>query len=209
MSAMRTMRAACAVWAVWAAGACDDGGSTPADAAQDGLQADAGDAGPVEPGKVSDLKATLVAPWRGEGPGAFSANVAQECRYLASGQLYITGTALSDKGAESLELRIGIFETVDLSGESQTFEIVPQPENGAKVTLGKAALGFGFEDPNGATINLSHVLEGSTVTVSSLDPCTGTFQAKIAALDPNGAAITIELNDGTFAITRSASSPAP
>lgn len=205
---MRASRAAVAVWVALTVGGCDDGGGTEKDVAQDAGPADGGDAGPVEPGTVSDLQATIIAPWRGEEPGTYTANVAQECRFLASGQLFITGTALSEQGAESLDLRIGIFETVDLSDESQTFEIVSQPENGDKVTLGRAALGFHFEDPSGATINLSHIIEGSTVTVSSLDPCKGTFQAKIAALDPNGAAITIELKDGSFAITRGAS-PTP
>lgn len=197
------MRASRATWVLWAVlGACAADGSGDGDAAQDAAQGD-GDTGPGEPSKVAELRATIVAPWRGE-PGTFSANVAQECRFLASGQLHVTGTALSAVGAESLAMRIGIFETVDLSTGPQSFDIVSQPDKGSNVTLGKAALTFGFEDKSGATINLSHILDGSKVTISSLDPCEGTFSAAIAALDPNGAAITIELSDGAFAITRTA-----
>lgn len=181
--------------------AASDGGATDAvaDAAGGDVQADAG-----KPAAVKELKATVAAPWYGEETGTFSANVAQECRFLSSGQLYVTGSSFTDKGVETIEMRLGIYETVDLSTDSQTFGFEKQPDSGAKVAQGKAALRFGYEESGGATINLSYIDDGSTVTLTSLDPCEGAFSAKIVALDPNGAGITVELRDGTFSIPRSA-----
>lgn len=156
------------------------------------------------PAPTKELTAIVVAPWHGESPGTFSANVAQECRFLSSGQLYLTGSSFGEKGVETIEMRLGISETVDLSAEAQSFTFGTQPENGTKVPLGAAALKFDYQESGGATINVSHVKEGSTVKLTSLDPCEGTFAAKIVALDPNGVGITIELQDGSFSIPRSA-----
>ena len=183
---------------------CDDGGGVTADTGPAQKDTGASDVDTAQPDPVfSQLEATVTAPWYPDGQ-AFSAKLARECRFIKPGQLIISGTSAGADGYDTVTLRIGVSETVDLASGPREIDLSQTPDDGVKdVGQGTAAIGYSFEPANGGVAaSLSTVEPGSKVVLTSLDPCEGTFQANIAGILPGGTAVQIEIADGVFKLTR-------
>jgi hypothetical protein len=196
----------CLLAALLASSGCSSDEAAAADSGAGDTADVSSDTGPAP--VLNELSATISAPWH-EAPVAFTANVAKECRFIEEGQLLISGTAIGPEGAESLELKVGVYETVDLEQGAQSFPLLAQPRSAKKVEQGKSAISFDFQSTDGKSINLSHVEDGGIVTLTSLDPCRGTFTGSIVALGPDGTSLTVALTDGAFEMPLAAPSPTP
>lgn len=184
---------------------CDDGGGVTADTGPAQKDTGPGDVDTAQPDPVfSQLEAMVTAPWYPDGQ-AFSAKLARECRFIKPGQLIISGTSTGAEGYDTVTLRIGVSETVDLVTGPREIDFSQTPDDGVKdVGQGTAAIGYSFEPSDGSpAASLSTVEPGSKVVLSALDPCEGSFHASITGILPGGTAVQIEISDGVFKLTRS------
>ncbi len=123
-------------------------------------------------------------------PIAFTANVLVTCDFEKPGQLRITGSAVSAEDTKSLSLRLGVEE-------------MEVPEGGLLVPLTGVSgaedvlLGEGAITWSGSGVSPLLLLEGN-VTLHSLDPCEGVFEALVGLVDGGEMAV----QEGGFLIPR-------
>ena len=139
---------------------------------------------PIDP----ELVATIVLP--DLEPMAFTANVLVTCEFEKPGQLRITGSAVSAEETKNLSLRLGVEER-ELPEEGLMVPLMGV--SGAEDVLwGEGAITW-----SGSGVSALLLLEGS-VTLHSLDPCEGVFEALVGLVDGGEMAV----QEGGFLIPR-------
>jgi hypothetical protein len=127
-------------------------------------------------------------------------NLAMDCRFESASQLRITATALTATVTDTFTLRIGVYKTADVGGAGAEFAFTGI-EDGSNVDIDSAAIAYERSGGGGA-VEADLVVSGK-VTLTSLDPCTGTFEASLQGAYLGEVGLPIAIDAAAFEITRS------